>query len=55
MLTDQGQNMASRASRRRVIGIIENPNSISELRAVMMNALSKVSTEGGTGESFDLA
>ena len=56
MLTDQGQNMASRASRRRVIGIIENPNSISELRAVMMNALAKVSTDGGGGgESFDLA
>ena len=56
MLTEQGQNSASRSSRRRVIGIIENPNSVSELRAVMMNALTKVSTEGsGMGDSFDMA
>lgn len=56
MLTEQGHNTASRSSRRRVIGIIENPNSVSELRAVMMNALSKVSNEGqGAGDSFDIA
>ncbi|MDD3446337.1 MAG: hypothetical protein PHS60_13055 [Zavarzinia sp.] len=56
MLTEQGQSTASRSSRRRVVGIIENPNSISELRAVMMNALSKVSTENsGAGDNFDIA
>lgn len=54
MLNDHGQNFASRASRRRVIGVIENPHSISELRAVMMNALAKVSTEGGPGDGFDI-
>ncbi|PWR17758.1 response regulator [Zavarzinia compransoris] len=56
MLTEQGQSSASRSSRRRVIGIIENPNSVSELRAVMMNALTKVSSEGsGLGDNFDIA
>ncbi len=56
MLNEQGQGVASRSSRRRVVGIIENPNSVSELRAVMMNAMSKVSTDtASAGENFDLA
>ncbi|RJF88749.1 response regulator [Oleomonas cavernae] len=54
MLSEPGQGMASRSSRRRVIGVVENPNSVSELRAVMMNALAKVSSDGQGADSFDL-
>lgn len=54
MLSEQGGVAPQRSSRRRVVGVIENPSSVAELRSVMLSALSKSSHEGGPFDGYDV-